>query len=35
MTESWLHEAVCGQVLELRLRFGYMNLCVDRDLKFS
>jgi len=30
-TESWLHEAVCGQRPELWLTVGYMKLCVDRE----
>jgi len=30
--DMWLHEAVCRQRPELWLRFGYMKLCVDRDL---
>jgi hypothetical protein len=28
----WLHEAVCRQRAELWPVFGYMKLCVDREL---
>jgi len=29
--DSWLHEAVFRQWLEMLLRIGYMKLCVDRN----
>ena len=32
MCEIWLHEAVCRQRHEVWVRFGYMKLCVDRDM---
>ena len=31
--ESWLHEPLCRQRLEMCVTVGYMNRCVDRDLK--
>jgi hypothetical protein len=30
--DSWLHEAVCRQRLELWVRVGYVKRFVDRDL---
>ena len=32
MGDSWLHEAVCRQRLEMWVTVGYMKVCVDRDL---
>jgi hypothetical protein len=31
--ESWLYDAVCRQRAELWVTFGYMKLCVNRELK--
>ena len=33
MGDSWLHEIVCIRITELWVTVGYMELCVDRDLK--
>jgi hypothetical protein len=33
VADSLLHEAMCRQRPELRPTVGYMQLCVDRDLK--
>jgi len=35
VAESWLHEAVCRQGLELWLIVGYMKLSVDRDMNYG
>jgi hypothetical protein len=32
VNDSWFHEAVCRQRPELCVTFGYMKVCVDRDL---
>ena len=33
MGESWLHDIVFIQITELCVTVGYMEFCVDRDLK--
>ena len=33
MADSWLHETVCRQRPELGMTVGYVELCVDRELK--
>ena len=32
MVDSWLHDAVCRQRLDIWSKVGYMTLCVDSGL---
>jgi hypothetical protein len=31
--DSWLYGTVCRQRVEMLVRVGYMELCVDKELK--
>ena len=35
MADSWLHDSVCRQRLEIWLTVGYMHMCVDRHMNFG